>query len=96
MTGSASIEDRVLDEMAVTKTETEKQLSNIWKDVIGVEKISVNDRFMDIGGNSLNLIEVIGQVKEKMGVTLKARLFFDQNKSTIAELSKEIEAIKAK
>ena len=72
MTGSASIEPITFDEIAVIETDTEKQLANICKDVIGVEKISVNHRFMDIGGNSLNLIEVIGQVKEKMGVTLES------------------------
>jgi acyl carrier protein len=94
MTSSSSIEP-IVGEMALAQTDTEKELANIWKEVIGVEKIGVNERFMDIGGNSLNLVEAIGQVKEKMGVTLKARLFFDKHRSTIAELSKEIDAIKA-
>lgn len=95
MTASASVEP-IVYEVADFQTDTEKALADIWKEIIGVEKISVNDRFMDIGGNSLNLIEVIEQVKEKMGITLKSRLFFDKQKSTIAELSKEIDAIKAK
>ena len=94
MTNSTSIET-IVPTRGDFQTDTEKRLTDIWKDVIGVEKLSVNDRFMDIGGNSLNIIEVIVQVKEKMGVTLKSRVFFDKHKSTIAELSKEIEAIKA-
>ena len=94
MTGSTSIAPTAYD-IAGPETDTEKKLAEIWKDVIAVETIGMNDRFMDIGGNSLNLVEVIAQVKEKMGVSIKARLFFDKHKSTIAELSKEIDAIKA-
>jgi len=94
MTGSTEIASRG-SEIAGPQTDTEKKLAAIWKDVIGVETIGVNDLFMDVGGNSLNLVEVIGQVKEKMGVSIKARLFFDKDRSTIAELSKKIDAIKA-
>ncbi|NEQ17694.1 MAG: acyl carrier protein, partial [Moorea sp. SIO3E2] len=65
-----------------------------WKDVLSVETISIEDRFMDIGGNSINLVEVVNQVTEKMGVSIKARWFFDKHKSTIAELSKEIDAVR--
>ncbi|NEO71692.1 phosphopantetheine-binding protein [Moorena sp. SIO3H5] len=83
-----------ISDVVVPQTETEKQLAEIWKDVLSVETISIEDRFMDIGGNSINLIEVVNQVTEKMGVSIKARLFFDKHKSTIAELSKEIDAIR--
>ncbi len=42
------------------ENETQNQLADIWAEVLGIskEKIGINDRFFDIGGNSLNLVRV--------------------------------------
>lgn len=95
MTDLHSTKPIVFDEIAIIETDIEKQLADIYRDVLGVNNMAVDERFLDIGGNSLNLVEVVEQVKEKLGVTLEPRLFFDRNKSTIAELSKEIKALQS-
>lgn len=42
------------------ENETQKQLTDIWAEVLGIskEKIGISDRFFDIGGNSLNIVRV--------------------------------------
>ena len=43
----------------------EKEILDIWKDVLNIEQISVSDNFFELGGNSLNVIQVQLKVKEK-------------------------------
>lgn len=71
---------------------TETILIQILENVIGVRNLSLDTRFPDIGGNSLNLVEVLKQVKEKTGVTPAPRMFFDKSQSTVAAISAAIDA----
>ncbi|MGD2085191.1 MAG: amino acid adenylation domain-containing protein [Candidatus Aminicenantes bacterium] len=49
-------------------TEMEKIIARTWKEVLGLDKISVQTRFFDIGGNSVNILQVHNKLKE----TIKA------------------------
>ncbi len=40
------------------QTEIQREILDIWKKILGIEKIGINDNFFDIGGNSLNLIRL--------------------------------------
>jgi acyl carrier protein len=71
---------------------TEAVLIQILEDVIGIKNVSRDARFLDIGGNSLNLVQVLKQIKEKFGVSPAARIFFDKNNSTVAAISSAIDA----
>jgi len=73
---------------------TEAILIRILEDVIGAKKVSAETRFLDIGGNSLNLVEVLKQLRAKTGVAPSPRLFFDRSRSTVATLSAEIDALR--
>lgn len=42
----------------------EKQIAGIWKDILAVDKVGLNDNFFDLGGHSLNVIQVQTKVKE--------------------------------
>lgn len=37
-------------------TEIEKTITNIWKEVLGMDMVGTHDNFFDLGGNSLNII----------------------------------------
>ncbi len=73
---------------------TETMLIQILESVIGVKKVTGDTRFLDIGGNSLNLVEVLKQIKAKSGVAPSPRLFFDKTRSTVAALSAEIDTLR--
>jgi acyl carrier protein len=45
----------------------ERQIAAIWCDALGVERVGLDDRFFDIGGHSLLMIEVHDQLRDKTG-----------------------------
>ncbi|UCH92154.1 MAG: amino acid adenylation domain-containing protein [Candidatus Aminicenantes bacterium] len=44
--------------------EIEKLIANIWKDILKLEKVGMNENFFDLGGNSLDIIKVNSRLKE--------------------------------
>jgi hypothetical protein len=44
------------------RTDLERQLAAIWQQVLGTERVGVNDSFFDIGGSSTSLIQVYGHL----------------------------------
>ncbi|HEV3272931.1 MAG TPA: amino acid adenylation domain-containing protein [Candidatus Methylacidiphilales bacterium] len=45
----------------------ERRIAAIWSDVLGVESVGLEERFFDIGGHSLLMIEVHDQLRDKTG-----------------------------
>ncbi|MGS0897655.1 phosphopantetheine-binding protein, partial [Burkholderia stagnalis] len=44
------------------RTEVEKTLSEIWRDVLKIERVGVHDNFFELGGHSLLLVRVHQEV----------------------------------
>jgi acyl-coenzyme A synthetase/AMP-(fatty) acid ligase len=40
--------------------DTEEKLTQIWKDVLSIERLSVTDNFFDLGGNSVKIVRMVG------------------------------------
>jgi phthiocerol/phenolphthiocerol synthesis type-I polyketide synthase E len=64
----------------------EQQLRVIWQDVLGVERLTPQDNFFDIGGDSLMALNLIAKINRALNITLGPRSIF-QNPS-IAELAR--------
>ena len=77
------------DEFVAPRTETERRLSAIWSQVLGVEDIGVNDNFFALGGHSLLAMQVMSRVREDLGVMLLLRAIFDT--PTIAALAAAVD-----
>ncbi|MFW0738266.1 amino acid adenylation domain-containing protein [Flavobacterium sp. T12S277] len=52
------------------RNETEKSLSEIWSEILGIEKISVTDDFFEIGGHSLRAVKLANSIQERFGVEI--------------------------
>ncbi len=39
---------------------------NIWQEVLGLQRIGIQDNFFDLGGNSLDLVRVANKMREKL------------------------------
>jgi len=64
------------DEYDAPRTEAEVLLASIWKEVLGVERIGVDDNFSyDLGGDSLSVLRVIEIIRKKTGVHLDPNIF---------------------
>ncbi|WP_189457435.1 phosphopantetheine-binding protein, partial [Aquimarina muelleri] len=63
-------------EYIAPSTETEKQLAEIWQEVLGIEKIGIKDDFFELGGNSLNAIKINSRIKKKLDLDMEIKNLF--------------------
>ncbi|HRY52968.1 MAG TPA: condensation domain-containing protein, partial [Candidatus Portnoybacteria bacterium] len=70
-------------------TELELMLSKIWREVLGIKDIGINDNFFEIGGNSLHLVQVANQIKQALNINMPVAKLFEH--PTINLLAKIIE-----
>lgn len=48
------------------KNETEEKLIELWKEVLGVEEVGVEDDFFELGGHSLKIIKLYELIKKEL------------------------------
>jgi amino acid adenylation domain-containing protein len=70
------------------RTPEEELLAGIWGEVLGTERISVQDNFFERGGHSLLATQVISRVQALFGIDLPLRAMFET--ATLAELAQLI------
>ncbi|MBD2609665.1 AMP-binding protein, partial [Scytonema hofmannii FACHB-248] len=70
-------------------TPIENLLVAIWAEVLGIDKVGIDNNFFELGGHSLIATRVISQIRQVFQVELPLRYLFE--KPTIAGLAKEIE-----
>jgi thioesterase domain-containing protein/acyl carrier protein len=73
------------------RTPTERALSEIWQKLLERERIGTREDFFDIGGQSLLLIGMMSEIKEKLGVELSLETIIKY--TTIETLAMAIEAL---
>jgi amino acid adenylation domain-containing protein len=77
-------------EYVAPRTPTEEALVEIWKELLGLERIGVDDRFFDLGGHSLLAAQVLARVQQRFGVELSLREVF--RAPTVAGLAALVDA----
>ncbi len=72
-------------EYVAPRTETEKQLAAIWAEVLHVERVSRHDNFFDLGGHSLQAVQLISKITAALRTSLSIKTLFLH--PTVAELA---------
>jgi amino acid adenylation domain-containing protein len=54
----------------------EETIAEIWREVLGVERVGANDSFFDLGGHSLLLTQVHGKVRERVASDVPLMVLF--------------------
>ncbi len=68
----------------VPRTRLEELLAAIYADVLGIDRVGIHDNFFDLGGGSIQILEIIVRVQAD-GLTLSPELFFEHQ--TVAALA---------
>ena len=79
--------EKELTEDDMMKTQTEETVSAIWSEILGLDSISRNSGFIEIGGDSLAATKFLTIIKNRMGVDISLQQMFEnQTLYKIAEL----------
>ncbi|WP_394290341.1 phosphopantetheine-binding protein, partial [Fusobacterium necrophorum] len=71
------------------QTELEKEIAEIWKEVLDVDKVGLYDSFLQLGGDSISMVKVISKLADKFKVNITFKEFILSN--TISEIERLIE-----
>ncbi|HEX2080104.1 MAG TPA: beta-ketoacyl synthase N-terminal-like domain-containing protein [Longimicrobium sp.] len=71
------------------RNELEEAVAAVWREMLGLETVGVEDDFFELGGHSLLGTRVIGRLRLQFGVELKVDAIF--RAPTVAALAREIE-----
>ncbi len=74
-------------------TSTERILAEIWGAALSVDRIGIEDRYLDLGGDSLMAAAIFSQIEAKLGVRLPMVVL--DSAPTIAQLAPRIDALLA-
>ncbi|MHC5748568.1 MAG: non-ribosomal peptide synthetase, partial [Nostoc sp.] len=58
------------------RTVAEEMVADIWRQVLGIEKIGIHDNFFELGGHSLMTTQVISRIRQIFQIELPIRSLF--------------------
>ncbi|MCP4216631.1 MAG: AMP-binding protein, partial [bacterium] len=82
------------NEYVAPQSDVEKQLVNIWEELLGKKDIGIDDNFFEMGGQSILAMRAVADVNESLGVQLPIADFFETG--TIRRIASRISTTKAK
>ncbi len=79
-------------EYIAPRNDQEEELAAICSELLGIEKVGINDNFFEMGGHSLLATQFISRTRETFDVEIPLRSLFEY--PTIAGLSEQISLLK--
>src|SRR3712207_1600497 len=76
-------------EYVAPRDETEAAIAGIWREVLGVESVGVEENFFELGGHSLLAMRVASRVREALGAEVSLRALFER--PTVSSLAAAVE-----
>jgi acyl-coenzyme A synthetase/AMP-(fatty) acid ligase len=69
---------------AAPRSRGEQLVAAVWRELLGVERISVTDNFLDLGGHSLLIMQAVAKLEARTGKRISPRTFIFQTLEQIA------------
>ena len=74
--------------MAAARNEVEKQLAQIWAEVLALDEVGIRDNFFDLGGDSLSASRIVSAVLQHFQLEIPLKALFQS--PTVAEMASVI------
>ncbi|WP_299496870.1 non-ribosomal peptide synthetase [uncultured Shewanella sp.] len=76
------------------QNESQEQLCEIWKDILELTRVGIEDNFFRIGGNSILAIRLSARIRQVLGLEMPLSLLFSN--PTVSALSEHLEGFGTK
>jgi non-ribosomal peptide synthetase component E (peptide arylation enzyme) len=80
-----------IETLTPPRSQTEQILVDIWKDVLNLERVGVNENFFELGGHSLLVMRIINRARDVFQADIPIRRLFES--PTIAEFAVHIDQL---
>jgi phthiocerol/phenolphthiocerol synthesis type-I polyketide synthase E len=78
-------------EYEAPSTELEESIADLWQDLLGIEKLGVNDDFFRVGGHSLLATQLVAELRDTFEIDLPLERLFQA--PTVAQLAVVVEEL---
>ncbi|MGQ0715388.1 MAG: non-ribosomal peptide synthetase [Gemmatimonadaceae bacterium] len=72
------------EDFVAARTPMEEFIAEVWRDVLGVERVGIRDNFFELGGHSLLSVRVLHRIESRIGCRLNPRAIVLQTLEQIA------------
>jgi hypothetical protein len=73
------------------ETEVERGVAEVWREVLGLERVGRGEDFFEAGGHSLLATQVISRLRDVLGLDVSVHELFEH--STLADFARHIETV---
>ncbi|WP_306252746.1 HAD family hydrolase [Parvularcula sp. IMCC14364] len=88
MRGAISVRPEMAISYVAPSTHVEQKIAGIWQRVLRLEKVGINDPFGDLGGKSIQLVQIHALLQQELERRFEFTLLFEH--STIASLARQL------
>jgi len=81
------------DTFVAPRTRIEQEVASIWGELLGVDRVGVNDNFFAMGGHSLLMTQIVSRIGATLDVEVPIQSFFQD--PTVAGLALKITQLRA-
>ena len=82
----------LLTHYVAPRTLVEKQIAEIWSQVLKLDPVGINDNFFELGGYSLLAIQIVSRLRPALNVEIPLPILFEL--PTISALAERVESLK--
>lgn len=80
--------DLLKEQFQAPETDTQKQICQLWEELLQVNNIGINDNFFSLGGDSVTSIQMVSKART-LGLPMKVRDLFENQ--TVSALAAKVE-----
>jgi acyl transferase domain-containing protein/aryl carrier-like protein len=71
------------------ESDTELAIAELWRDSIGIDQVGIDDDFLDLGGDSLLAVQLVGRITQRFGTDISVAQLFEHR--TVRALAASIQ-----
>jgi acyl carrier protein len=59
------------------RNDTEVQIAELWCEVLRIDQVGIDDNFLDLGGDSLQMLRIISRLRDRFEIDIPLGQIFD-------------------